>query len=174
MKYIMKAGTLYKQGEALAQIKGSLTGAEKKVFSMNGALLLQTDIRIIKSPGSEAGNIRFRQYIMRDAKGEKYAVANPDYAKEANPAVVGWPICRMPKVDHAQILMGGVMYRLIMRNSQNYWMEKCAGERVIQIFHRGLIGGWDMETIGGFRPETICGIFIFCRYIERENEFLIV
>ena len=26
----------------------------------------------------------------------------------------------------------------------------------------------------GFAPVIICGIFAFCRYIEQENEFLIV
>ncbi len=30
------------------------------------------------------------------------------------------------------------------------------------------------SAICGFVPEIICGIFIFCRYIEQENEFLVV
>ena len=39
---------------------------------------------------------------------------------------------------------------------------------------KGIAGGWIVEDICGFVPEIICGIFIFCRYIEQENEFLIV
>ena len=40
--------------------------------------------------------------------------------------------------------------------------------------HRGIAGGWTLEDNCGFSPEMLCGIFIFCRYIEQENEFMIV
>ena len=36
------------------------------------------------------------------------------------------------------------------------------------------MGGWLFHDDHGFAPEVLCGIFAFCRYIEQENEFLIV
>ena len=44
-------------------------------------------------------------------------------------------------------------------------------QSVMQIFHRGIVGGWNIEAMDNFAPEIICGIFVFCKYIEQENEF---
>ena len=63
---------------------------------------------------------------------------------------------------------------LRMHNSQNYTMKDIHDADVLRIMHRGLIGGWLLEDRCGFAPETLCGLFIFCRYIELENEFIIV
>lgn len=174
LKYIMKAGILYKDEKVLARIKSAFVGPKKKIFSADGILLLQTDIHSLEIPSEEIGDVRFRQYIMLDANGSKYAIAKPDYAKDDDPTVVGWPICRMPRVDHAQFLMCNKEYCLIMKNSQNYSLKEMSGEIVVQIFHRGLVGGWDLEIVDYFSSEVICGIFIFCRYMEQENEFLVV
>lgn len=61
-----------------------------------------------------------------------------------------------------------------MHNSQNYSLINNANSEVLRIMHKGISGGWIVEDTCGFLPEIICGIFIFCRYIEQENEFLIV
>lgn len=174
MKYIMRAGALYNQNDMLAQIKGVLVGPEKRIFSADGTLLLQTNIRNLNDPMSKSGNVRFRQYVLTDIEGTECAVAKPDYAKDDDPEAVGWPVCRMPKVDHAQIQMRDNTYFLTMRNDQNYLLENAIGENVVQIFHRGLMGGWDIEANDDFSPEIICGIFVFCKYMEQENEFLVV
>lgn len=174
MRYTMKAGVLYSQNNRLAYIKGILIGPEKKIFSTDGTLLLTTGIRNLDAPSGRASDVRFRQYLLLEADGTEYAVAHPNYAQGDDPSVVNWPLYRMPKVDHAQILMDDKEYLLIMRNSQNYSLKKNTGEDAIQIFHRGLTGGWDIETSISISPEVICGIFIFCRYMEQENEFLVV
>ena len=61
-----------------------------------------------------------------------------------------------------------------MQNSQNYTLRDRAGYIVVQIMHRGLTGGWNMEVDEDFTPEILSGLFAFCRYIEQENEFLVV
>ena len=174
MKYTMKAGVLYNQNYMLAQIKGILTGPEKKILSPNGVLLLQTDIHTLNAPAEKKADVRFRKYILSDVSRTPYAIGKPGYAKEEDPSNAGWPICRMPKVDHVQILIHDKDYLLVMRNSQNYHMKKSSGNFAIEIFHRGLGGGWEIEAEDEITPEMICGIFIFCRYLEQENEFLIV
>ena len=174
MKYIMKAGTLYFNDIVSARIKGSFIGSEKKIYSANGAILMHTDIANLKVPPNETVNVRYRQYILFDSSGNKCAVANPDYVKGDDPTVVGWPLCRMPKVDHAKVVYDKNEYLLVMQNDQNYLLSDKYSKAVIQIFHRGLVGGWDIEVMNDFAPEIICGIFVFCKYIEQENEFSIV
>lgn len=65
-------------------------------------------------------------------------------------------------------------YVLTMHNSQNYSLMDTNDLEVLCIMHKGIAGGWMVESNCGFAPEIICGIFTFCRYIEQENEFLIV
>lgn len=174
MNYTMKAGALYQGEKMLAQLKGSFNGPAKNIFLADGTLILRTDIRNLKVPAEEAGTIRRRRYIILDETGRECAVAKPDYAEGADPGLVGWPICRMPRIDHAQLVYHNDKYILSMRNSQSYSLAELSGKIIVQIFHRGLIGGWDIQADDQFTPEMLCCIFVFCRYIERENEFLIV
>lgn len=174
MKYIIKAGVLYTDGKISAHIKGELGSQEKKIFLADGTLALRTDIRQLEPPMGMSGDIRFRHYVMFDACGREYVLGKPDYAKEDDPQNIGWPVCRMPRVDHVQILFGEDVYELVMKNSQTYTLSDKSGKAVIQIFHRGLTGGWNVEAEDCFSPEVVCGIFIFCRYTEQENEFFVV
>ena len=43
-----------------------------------------------------------------------------------------------------------------------------------RIMHRGLCGGWSIDADEAFSPGILCGLFAFCRYMEHENEFMIV
>ena len=173
MKYIMKAGTLYFNNIVSARIEGSFTGSEKKIYSANGSLIMHTDVANLEVPPNETVNVCYRQYILFDSSGNKCAVANPDYAKGDAPTVV-WPLCRMPRVDHAKVVFDKNEYLLVMQNNQNYLLSDKSGKSVMQIFHRGIAGGWNIEAMDDFAPEIICGIFVFCKYIEQENEFLVV
>jgi hypothetical protein len=174
MKYIMKAGTLYFNDIVSARIKGAFIGSEKKIYSASGSILMRTDIANLEVPPNETGNVRYRQYILFDGSGNTCAVANPDYAEWDDPTVVGWPLCRIPRVDHAKVVYDNNEYLLVMQNDQNYLLSDKFSKAVIQIFHRGLVGGWNIEVMNDFAPEIICGIFVFCKYIEQENEFLVV
>lgn len=174
MKYIMKAGILYFNDTVLAKIKGAFTGPEKRIYSANGTMLMRTDISNLETLPNEAGNVCFRQYILFDENDDKCMVADPGYAEGDDPAVVGWPLCRMPRVDHAKVIIGKREYLLVMQNNQNYSLSEISGQTIVQIFHRGLVGGWNIEGAEDFAPEMICGIFVFCKYMEQENEFLVV
>jgi len=174
MKYTMKAGVLYQDEKILVRLKSSFNGPEKNVILADGTLILRTDIRDLDVPAEKSGDVRFRRYIIFDENGKECAVAKPDYAEGDDPEIVGWPICRMPKIDHAQFLYHNDEYMLTMQNSQNYSLTDRSGKTDVQIFHRGLIGGWNIIADNKFTPEMICGIFAFCRYMERENEFLTV
>lgn len=174
MKYTMRAGVLYACETPVMRIKGAFAGPEKKIISEDGEILLRTIIRSLEAPPEMRGNAHFREYIMLDGNEKEYAAAKPGYAEGEEQAAAGWPVCRMPRVDHAGLLVEDKEYLLIMQNSQNYSLKTLSGESVMQIFHRGLAGGWNIEAADDLAPELICGIFVFCRYLEQENEFLIV
>jgi hypothetical protein len=176
MKYTIKAGVLYKNESqlALVRIKSALLGPQRKILSIAGELLLTADARYLDESKASSGDVRNREYLLTDNENQLVGSARPGYVDGDDPNVVGWPICRMPRVDHANIVVNGEEYLLTMHNSQNYSLINAHNSEVLRIMHKGIAGGWAVEDICGFVPEIICGIFIFCRYIEQENEFLIV
>ena len=176
MQYTIKAGVLYKHEPqcALARIKSALIGPQRKIFSIAGELLSTADVRYLDESKASSGDVRNREYILTNNGNQRICSARPGYADGDDPNVVGWPICRMPRVDHANIVVNGEEFLLTMHNSQNYSLTNNGNSEVLRIMHKGIAGGWTVEDICGFAPEIICGIFIFCRYIEQENEFLIV
>lgn len=170
MNYTMVAGSLYDKhkNKMFVHIKSRFAGPEKRILSADGELLLQSDIR------SETGDARYTEYVLQDEKGNQCAIARPNYAEGEDPAEFGWPIYRMPKKDHAQVNMEGQEYCLVMQSSQKYTLADQTGNIVLRILHKGLIRGWNIEADDNFSPEIVCGIFIFCRYIEQEDEFIVV
>lgn len=175
MQYTIKSGVLYNETQtALAKIKSALLGPQRKIFSITNETLLTADIRYLDESKASSGDVRNREYILTDTKNQLIGSAHPGYAEGDDPNVVGWPICRMPRVDHADLVMNGKEFLLTMHNSQNYSLMDTNDLEVLCIMHKGIAGGWMVESNCGFAPEIICGIFTFCRYIEQENEFLIV
>lgn len=132
------------------------------------------DIRYLDESKASSGDVRNREYILTGSKSQLMGSARPGYAGGDDPDVVGWPICRMPRVDHAHVSIGVTEYVLTMHNSQNYSLVDTNDSEVLRIMHKRIVGGWIVESNCDFAPDIICGIFTFCRYIEQENEFLIV
>ena len=176
MRYTMKAGMLYEENrqEPLIHMKGVFSSPEKHICLPNEEWVLRTDIRNLPAPPGKRSDVRFRRYVILDPAGAEIASGKPDYAQGDDPEVVGWPICRMPRVDHAAVTIDGKPYALVMHNSQNYGLKDPSGYTVVQIMHRGLCGGWNIDADEAFSPGILCGLFAFCRYMEHENEFMIV
>lgn len=174
MKYVMKAGMLYTDGKMYAQIKGSFNGPEKKIYLADGTLALRTEIRYLKSPQGMEGDFRSRQYLIFDADGKECALAEPDDIREANMKAAGCPVSRTIRMEHEQMLFGKEEYMLFMQSAQSYSLTEKNGNAVVKILHRGLTGGWNIEADDRFSPELICGIFVFCRYMEQESEYFAV
>lgn len=100
---------------------------------------------------------------MKGTDGSICAVGCPEYAEGDNPDVIGWPVCRLPRVDHAKLTMDQNEYKIIMHNSQNYAVTDTKGTEVLRIMHKGITGRWSIEDDHKFKPELICGMFVFCR-----------
>ena len=176
MRYTIQSGILTAEAsqEVLAKIKSTVIGPVKKIYTNGNEPVLKTDICPCGARSGCTGDVRSKAYVMVSGNGEKTAVAFPGYASGEDPDVVGWPICIMPKVDHASITAKGTNYSLTMHNNRSYSLRDVAGRELLRIFHKGIAGGWNLEDRQGFAPEVLCGIFAFCRYLEQENEFLIV
>lgn len=174
MNYIMKAGALYQGDQVLARIKSPFSGAAKSVCLTDGTLILRTDIQNTAPAAEHSGDVRFRRYVLFDAAGAEQVSARPDYAAGDEPELVGWPVSRSPRVDHAKLQYKKVEYLLCMKSSSCYILSDPQGETLVEIRHRGLTGGWTIDSAAAFSPGLLCAVFIFCRYIERENEFPVV
>ncbi|WP_202613453.1 hypothetical protein [Merdibacter massiliensis] len=172
MKYVMKSGSLMSNGQQLVYITGSLVQTDKKVVNKAGTVLLELDIVDLETENLEEE--LDHQYVMYNKERKVILSAFPAYAENNRPSEVGWPVCRMPKVDHAIIKAKNSEYTLQMLNNQNYCLYDIKKEIMVQIYHRGIGGGWNIETKCQFEPEILCGLFVFCKYLEKENEFLIV
>ncbi|WP_294552370.1 hypothetical protein [uncultured Pseudoflavonifractor sp.] len=176
MTYRLKAGVLYSAGGAqpLAHIRGHFCGAEKQVLDQNDSLLLRTDIRLLRTDAQSAGDVRCKEYVMYDADGTECAVARPCYADGDDPSTAGWPVCRMPRVGQAALTAGGQRYTLLMENVQNYVLTDSQNHCTVRIIHQGVPGGWRLDVSLPLSAAFLCGLFIFCRYLEEENEFVVV
>ncbi|QRV22121.1 hypothetical protein I6K70_12195 [Lacrimispora saccharolytica] len=80
----------------------------------------------------------------------------------------------MPRVDSADLILQNLSAHLKMINSQNYLLSDGSGQGILSVMHRGGMGGWDLDSREEFSPEILCGIFVFCRYLEQENELIVV
>lgn len=176
MQYMMKGGVIH-SGQtlrALARIKGVLSGPDKSILGEEDGLRMRADIRYPDGKREGSSDVRQKEYVLTGPEGSVVAVAHPDYAPGVGPGGDGLPVCRLPRVDHARIEMKGTDFMLTMHSSQRYTLEQDGGAEAVRITHRGIPGGWTIEDRVGFAPELLCGLFVFCRYIERENELLIV
>ncbi len=175
MLYIMKSGYLFsaKENKPVAQIKNILWSQEKTIHLLGQNTSFKATAESTAS-AERRGDVRQKRYFLYDKENSVLLIGQPAYAECDNPDVVGWPICRLPKADHAQIQMGKETYRLNMMNNQYYSMRDQNGYDVLQILHRGITGGWEIQADAQFAPEIISALFLFCRYLEQENEFLVV
>lgn len=176
MQYTMKSGILYGEtpNEGLAKIKSAVAGFTKMICKTNDTLVLKAEIRHSGAQGEQCRDISGKEYILSDCGGTIVAVGRPGYEAGDGPDIVNGPVSRLPHVDHARVIIDKSEYLLTMHNSQNYSLRAANGAELLRIMHKGITGGWNIVDDHGFAPEILCGIFVFCRYIEQENEFLIV
>ncbi len=62
--------------------------------------------------------------------------------------------------------------KLFMADSQNFFVEDPNGHTILTFTHRGIPGGWLVNAEVCFDPFIILGLFLFTRYLDKENEFI--
>lgn len=171
MRYVMKSNVLYQESgrEPLGKIKNALFGPKKTVSTSASPAVLKADILQVEQAASERRDVRELKYVLTDGRGEAIASAVPGYSQREDPSVAGWPAFRAPEVDHAVIQMGDSRYLLTRRGANDYLLTD-EGDAVLQAKRQSMSSAWSIESDAGFPAELICGLYIFCRYIEHENE----
>lgn len=139
----------------------------------DGAPLYTSEIKLLDAPAGHSGEVTYHKYALTAANGSCIE-ASPAYNPEFDPAADGWPLCRLPRADRAMLALGSALYTLIMQNTQNYVLQNAADAVVARIVHRGVTGGWDIDAPSTMSAGLVCGLYVFSRYLERENEFLTV
>lgn len=176
MEYLLKSGVLTEKdsGTVLAKLKHPALGEERRVLTPEGTPLLRFTVCTLNRSSLSPNDVRRLEYRLLEEDGSLLASARPGYAGQEDPAAAGWPICRAARVDHAQITHHGTTYRLLMQDSSHYALYSEAGLPLLQIDHLGIMGGWQLRAAALFPPRFLLGIFLFCRCLDRENEFAVV
>lgn len=178
MNLVLKSGTLYRTdnkatGPALANIHNRIFGLEKQIIA--GEKQFLTQIRTEIPTGERIPGVCPRQYLLKNSDGQILLSGVPRYADENDPSITGKFIYRMPRVNSAELMFQNRSGLLRMINSQNYHLTDPSGNVILTLMHRGIFsGGWNLDAAEELCPEFLCGIFIFCRYMEQENELPIV
>lgn len=172
MDYKLKAGTLYAAGKnaPLASIRTVFGESTNNIFGPAGELVAHTEVRVRGDLNGQEQGVEKKEYVLYDRDQSECAVARPAYCEEDAPNVAGWPVCRTPRADHARFCMAGRDCVLQMHDERHYSLQTSEG-LLVEMTHRGVLGGWDLRVSAGFSAVLLCGLFAFCRYLERENEF---
>ncbi len=186
MKYIMKSGKLYLDGVMLIQCKSRRISSWKIICDKEGKELLYTeiyqknsdvsgisDMQAKESRRAEYRDIAGRRYLLRKMDGSICTSAAPFYAAEERLTENGFPVCRMPRVDHVLMDIQGKTCVLIRKKWGEYVLQDEGGKVLMQILYAGALGlQYEIETFSTWKPEMIVGIVQLSRYMERESEFL--
>lgn len=166
MKYIIKAGILYqidngRPGAKLASIKSPFYPVKKTILSPDGRERLYADIQ----SASRTGEIRESRYILKDQLDQVVITGIPGAASHMR--------VNAPRIDHIKINMDHKTYVLTMKNSQECLLVDDENNRkAAEILHSGIEGGWKIEAEPIFSPYVLMGLYIFFRYLDKENEFI--
>ena len=162
MKYLIKAGSLYqidngRPGTKLACLKSPYYPVKKTILSPDGRIRLFAEIR-------PSGN-REQMYILSDSLNQIILSGSPGYSKNLT-------ISSEPHLNQIKITLEHRIYNLFMKNTQECLMMDENSWVSAKLTHRGTGGGWLLEADPVFSPYILMGLFIFCRYLDKENEFL--
>lgn len=171
MRYVMRSNVLYQESgqEPLGKIKNALFGPRKTVSAPGLDAALKADILQEEGTALAQRDVRSLKYVLTDEGGQTIASAVPGYSPREDPSEMGWPAFRAPEVDHASVLVGDRSYLLTRRGANNYLITD-ENAAVLRARRKSMSSAWSIESDAGFPAEIICGLYIFCRYIEHENE----
>lgn len=171
VSYQIFSGKLFQeQGETLSEklvwIKSPSFKMQKTILNADGNPILLSNVVLDESKN--------KVYVLTDMQQHSIIRGTPQYAHNSDPKIHGWPVSHAPRYDHVCFQYQKSQYWLRMRNAQNFLVKDGDGNTVMEMIHNGYAGGWSVDSSTEFSPAIILGIFIFTRYLDKENEFYIV
>lgn len=171
MKYHIHFGKLYpihknETGDCLCYVKWPYYTQNKQVCSSDGAEEIFVQIE-------EADNgilLPGHKYVLTGTNHKILAEGQPEYAEGADLH----PLSHAPRADRVSIDLPDGGFLLKMLNSQNFTLTAPDGHTAMELIHNGSGGGWNISADDTFDAMLIMGIFLFSRYLDKENEFVVV
>lgn len=171
MKYHIHYGKLFpvsqdEKKDCLCYIKPPVYSQNKRLCSADGRQEVSVEI-IETGAGSQHPAHR---YIIKDPAGNLLAAGQPGYTGGSDIH----PFSRGPRADHVAIKLPGASCMLQMQNSQNFILIMEDGKKAMELIHNGVSGGWNVSADDSLDAMLVMGIFLFSRYLDKENEFVVV
>ncbi|MGC6175403.1 hypothetical protein [Lacrimispora sp. 38-1] len=166
MKYLIKAGKLYqidngRPGVKLACLKTPYYPIKKAILSPDGRIKLYADIKSCQG-GEMSGD---RIYVLSDPLNQTILSGIPIYCDNLS-------LLSGMSVNQIRLTMEHRLYDLFMRSTREYCIMDENSWVAVRLEHCFEGGGWSVEADPVFSPFILMGFFIFCRYLDKENEFI--
>ena len=166
MKYLIKAGKLYqidngRPGAKLASLKTPYYPIKKIILSPDGRIKLYADIK--NCPGGEINGKRI--YVLSDPLNQTILSGIPIYSDNLS-------LLSGMSVNQIRLTMEHRLYDLFMRSTREFCIMDDNSWVAVRLEHCTEGGGWYVEADPVFSPFILMGLFIFCRYLDKENEFI--
>lgn len=169
MKYVMRSNTLFdEKNNKRAYIHASASYLKSVIRSENGEII-NAELRMNSSYDAHK-----HEYVMTDNESNVIASARPRYSKDEDPDQNGWPLNRAPLVDEASLTIRGGIYKIIRVGYPKYEIRDSAGRLMLGTAYSPLMKNWNIYASKSLSPEIICAIVIFCKYLEFENDAVIL
>ncbi|MFU0831420.1 MAG: hypothetical protein ACFWUC_00535 [Oscillospiraceae bacterium] len=174
MKYQIRAGSLYavidgRTAGKLAFVQSPFYTEKQTILSPDGSGKLIAQVRTDGRPGTQG-----KEYVITDAQEQIVVIGKPMCSEEENSDVDSEIMFPMSRMDTVRLEMNHTVFNLRMRNSQNYCLEDEKGQKKLEMIHNGITGGWTVETEDAIDPLILMGIFLFSRYLDKENQYVVI
>ena len=165
MKYLIKAGKLYqidneRPSAKLAYLKMPYYPTKKTILSPDGRIKLYADIKT----GEGVKRSQEQIYVLSDPLNQTILSGSPVSSKRS-PLQNGIP------VNQIRFTMEHKIYDLFMKSNEEYCIMDENSWVTARLLHNSK-GGWSVEAELVFSPFILMGLFIFCRYLDKDNEFI--
>lgn len=188
MKYHIHFGRLFPADQntskdCLCYIKQPVYSQNKQICSFDDTREVSVEIEEVRD-NTETGDTtctdrstgitintpsKKHRYMIKDPAGKLLAEGSPGYTPAAD-----LPFSRGTRADHIDITLPDMTCRLQMQNSQNFILTLPDGHKMMELIHNGVSGGWNICADDSLDTMLVMGIFLFSRYLEKENEFVVV
>lgn len=169
MKYSMRSNILFDENNnRCARVSSSASYLKNKICS-SAERMLNTELRM-----NSSFDANDHEFILTDSDAKVIAYAKPRYSKSEDPHLNGWPLNRAPLVDEAILKIEGEVYVITRVGYPKYELRDSNGVLVLGAAYSSLMRNWSIYTKDRFTPDIVCAIVVFCKYLEFENEAVIV
>lgn len=183
MRYHIHFGSLYAHSDG--QEESCLYYIKPPVYSQNKLISAYdgTDEFSVEMDENAPGvQTLVHRYLLKNRNGEVLLEGQPGCGFDSRislqtaPQAFSQTFPRPSRADHVRISspssqteISGI---LLMQNSQNFILTAPDGHKTMELIHNGASGGWNICADDTLSAVLVMGVFLFSRYLDKENEFV--